>query len=92
MKFSAQTIKPVDFTKLKTGSVASATLTSFNYVKDYVFGTFVSDGKSIRCIIGSKADYKIMDLIPLKGTEVTIEFAGTKVSEGKTYPIYYMGW
>jgi hypothetical protein len=92
MKFSTKTIKPVDFTKLKTGSVANATFTSFNYVKDYVFGTFVSDGSSIRCIIGYKTDYKMLTLMKLKGSTVTLEFAGTKVSEGVTYPIYYMGW
>jgi len=90
MKFADDTLKAVDFSSLKEGQVADATFKGFNYQSGFVFGTFVADGESIRAIIGEKADYKIGDLLPHKGMQVEIKFGGTKVSNGVTYPKYWV--
>tara|TARA_R110000796_G_scaffold63909_4_gene147835 strand:+ start:416 stop:697 length:282 start_codon:yes stop_codon:yes gene_type:complete len=84
--------KDVEFSKLTKGDVANATLSSFNFQSGYCFGTFVADGTSVRAIMGSKEDCPIKDMIELKGIEVTIEFGGTKVSNGVTYPRYYVSY
>jgi hypothetical protein len=88
MKFQASEVKQFDFSKLKGGEVANATLTSFNYRSGYCFGTFVADGESVNAIIGSQEQYPIKDVLPLKGIEATIMFVGTKVVDTKTYPRY----
>ena len=90
MNFKKDSLKPVAFDKLTEGMVANATLKSFKYIKDYAFATVVADGKSISCIIGSKSDYKIADLLPLKGMAVEITFGGTRVVDGVTYPKWYL--
>ena len=92
MLFKKSEITAVDFANLQQGDVANATFTSFNYRGDFVIGTFVADKKSVQAIIGTKADYKISDLMPLKGCEVEITFSGTKVANGVTYPRYYIQW
>ena len=93
MNFQAQTsLTAVDFTELTKGDVASATLTSFNYQAGLCFGTFVADGSSVRAVMGSKEECPIKDMFPLKGMEVNIEFGGTKVSKGITYPRYWVSF
>jgi len=90
MKFVKNSLKSVDYSKLEENTVANATLKSFNYQSGYCFGTFVADGDSVRAIIGPQDLYPIKDMISLKGVEVTIEYAGTTVSNGTTYPRYYV--
>ena len=92
MKFEIKEIKTVDFATLEVGTVANATFKSFNYQSDYCFGTFVADGESVRAIIGTKADCPIKDMLPLKGIQVEVTFAGTKVSNGVSYPSYYISF
>ena len=92
MNFTASTLTAVDFTTLQQGSVANATLKSFNYQSGFCFGTFVADGQSVRAIIGSKEDCPIKDMLAIKGLEVEITFGGTKVSNGVTYPKYYVAF
>lgn len=92
MNFKKQELQAVDFTKLEQGSVANATLSSFNYQSGYCFGTFVADGSSVRAIIGTKEECPIKDMLDIKGLEVTIEFGGVKVSNGTSYPRYYVSF
>lgn len=92
MKFTASTLKPVDFSALKSGDVANATLKSFNYRSGFCFATVVADDQSVSAIIGKAEDYPIKDIIPLKGLEVEITFTGTKVVEGITYPRYSLSF
>jgi hypothetical protein len=92
MRFQANNLQNVDFSTLNVGDVANATLTNFNYQSGFCFGTFVADGQSVRAIIGSKEECPIKDMLPLKGIEVQIQFGGTKVSNGITYPRYYISF
>ena len=93
MKFTTDTsLTPVDFSKLKELDVANATLKSFNYQSGFCFGTFEADGKSVRAIMGSKEECPIKDMLSIKGVEVTITFGGTKVSNGDTYPRYWVSF
>lgn len=92
MIFSPSALKPVNFDNLQVGDVANATLSSFNFQSGYVFATVVADNESVRVIIGSQSEYKIGDLLPLKGLEVQITYGGTKVSNGVTYPRYYISF
>ena len=92
MNFTDSKTEVVDFSTLKEGQVANATFKSFHFRKDYVFGTFEADGSTVTAIIGPTATYTIAGLLPLKGTEATITFAGTTVSGGVTYPRYYIAW
>ena len=92
MKFNPSTLKSIDFSKLKEGSVANATLSSFSYRSGYCFGRFVADGVALEAIIGTKEECPIRDMLSLKGIEVSITFAGTKVSNGVTYPKYYVSF
>lgn len=92
MNFSAKNTNAVDYSTLKVGDVANATLKSFNYQSGYCFGTFVADNETIRAIIGTKEECPIKDMIDLKGIEVEIEFGGTKVSNGVTFPRYYVSF
>ena len=88
MDFKKTNLTSVDFNKLTEGDVANATLKSFSYRSGYCFGQFVADDETVTAIIGKQEDYKIGDLLPLKGIEVEIEYRGTKVSNGVTYPRY----
>ena len=92
MKFEKSSTEVVDFNALKEGDVANATFKSFHFRKDYVFGTFEADGETVTAIIGPTSTYTIASLLPLKGTEAIITFAGTTVSGGVTYPRYYIAW
>ena len=92
MKFTTKTTTEIDFSSLEEGTVANATLSSFNYQSGYCFGTFVADGTTVRAIIGEQSLYPIKEMLTLKGTEVNIEFAGTKVSNGITYPRFYVSY
>lgn len=94
MQFVKNTVQPLemDWTTVEEGMVANATLSSFNYSKDYCFATLVADGKSIRAIIGTKAECPIKDMMDLKGIEVQITFFGTNVREGKTYPKFTVSY
>lgn len=92
MKFTKSSLKTVDFSKLEENTVANATLKSFNYQSGYCFGTFVADGDSVRAIIGPAEQYPIKDMLALKGVEVEITYAGTTVSNGTTYPRYYVAF
>lgn len=92
MEFKNSNLKSVDFRNLIEGQVANATLKSFNFRGDYVFATFVAEDETINTIIGNKSDYKLSDLLPLKGVEVEIIFTGTRTVNGVTYPKYYVNW
>jgi len=88
MVFVDSDLTAVDFKTIQPGQVATATLTSFSYRKDYCFATVVADKKSVTAIIGAKQDYPIKDMLALKGIEVKVIFTGTKVVDGVTYPRY----
>ena len=88
MKFAENKNKVVDYTTLEKGSVANATLRTFRCQSGFWFGTCEADGETVSVIIGASTDYKITDLMPMKGMEVTIVFNGTKVVDGKTFPRY----
>ena len=92
MLFKPSSLKPVDFAKLSIGDVANATISSISYSKDYCFASLVADNETVRCIIGSKADYPLKDALLLKGIEVQITFNGTKVDNGVTYPRYLLAF
>ena len=92
MKFQQSNLVPVDFNQLQQGDVANATFASFNFRSGFVFATLVADGQSVSCIIGKQSDYKIADLLPLKGLEVEITYGGTKVTNGVSYPRYYVAF
>jgi hypothetical protein len=94
MNFQTITEKEtVDFSKLQAGkSVASATLTGFNYNKGFCFGTFEADGKSIRTIVGAQAEYPLPVMLGIKGHTCKLTFAGTDVVDGTTYPRYWLSF
>lgn len=92
MLFTKNSLSPVDFATLEVGSVAGATFTSFRYLREWVFGTFTADGHSVSAIIGSREEFPFELLRSLKGEEVQVEFTGTKVSNGITYPRYTINW
>ena len=92
MKFAKNNVNAVDFSTLNVNDVASATFKSFNFRKEYIVGTFVADNQSVQAIIGTKNDYKVADLLPLKGAEVEITYGGTRVVNGVTYPSYWVAW
>ena len=88
MVFTKSSLKSVDFKTLTEGDVANATLNSFRYQSGYAFATVVADNQSVSCIIGKQDEYRIKDLIELKGIEVQVTYLGTKVVNGVTYPRY----
>ena len=88
MIFQESNIKAVDFSSLKQGNVANATLTSFHYRSGYCFATVTADSESVQCIIGNQSDYPIKDMLAIKGIEVKVTYLGTKASNGVTYPRY----
>lgn len=92
MIFQESSLTPVDYSNLKPGSVANATMKSFNYRSGFCFATVVADNKSVSAIIGKATDYPIKDVLPLKGLEVEIVFVGTKVVDGITYPRYALSF
>lgn len=92
MKFGKSNLTPVDFSKLKEGDVANATLKSFRYRSEYCFATIVADNTSVECIIGKASDYPIASVLALKGIEVEVQYGGTKVSNGVSYPRFYVSF
>ena len=88
MLFKKSELSIVDFKQLEVGSVANATLKSFNYQSGFCFGTLVADNESVRAIIGKQTDCPIPMMLQLKGIEVEVMFTGTTVKDGITYPRY----
>lgn len=92
MKFGKSNLTPIDSSKLKEGDVANATLKSFRYRGEYCFATIVADNTSVECIIGKASDYPITSVLTLKGIEVEVQYGGTKVSNGVSYPRFYVSF
>ena len=88
MIFKESDLSAVDFTTLKEGSVANATLKSFSYRSGYCFATIVADKESIQAIVGKQEDLPLPMMLQLKGIEVEVKYLGTKASNGVTYPRY----
>ena len=70
-------ITPKDFDDVESGATFPVILNSFNYFKDYAFGSFEIEGEGVlRVILGATTQFPINVLLPLKGSKMILQYRG----------------
>ena len=69
-----------DFADVEEGACFTVNFKSFNYYKGYAFGTFtIASEGSIRVILGDSSEFPVNVLLPLKGTDMELQYRGVSL-------------